>query len=302
MSVSRQQLKGIVPPLPTPFGADGDVDSGALERLVSKLAPFVDGYLVLGSNGEAAYLDENERDDVIRTARGAVSSDKPLLVGTGGEATRQVIDRSMRAADLGADAVLVLAPHYFRGQMRDDALRRHFEAVASASPVPALLYDIPQVTGLPLPPTLIGDLSRHPNIIGLKDSSGNVGALTEIFRLAADDFVVFTGNAPTLLPALALGARGGILAVANVAPKGYRQLLEDVADGDVPAARELQKALNPLALAVTSRFGVPGLKAALACLGVPVGGARSPLLPVTDAEYASIERLVEDARPHVLEV
>ena len=300
MTPAPGSLGGILPPVPTPFDRRDELDLPALEHLLATLEPDVDGFVVLGSNGEAAYLDEGERDAVVRAARATIPDGKPLVIGTGGESTRQTIDRTRRAADQGADLVLVLAPHYYRGQMRDDPLRRHFEAVAAASPVPVLLYDIPQATNLPLPPALTADLARHPNIVGLKDSSGNVGAMTEILRQVPEEFAMLTGNAPTLLPALSLGARGGILAVANVAPRACRAIADHVQRGDLAEARRLQKELNPLALAVTSRFGVPGLKAALGLLGLPAGTPRPPLLPVAEAELAVIARLVEQAGDWVL--
>ena len=186
-----------------------------------------------------------------------------MLVGTGGETTRLVIERNAEAADSGADFVLIVAPFYFKGAMTDAVLETHYARVADESPLPVLLYNIPQVTGFALSPALIAKLARHENIVGMKDSSGNVMALTETFRQVPDGFTVLTGSAPTLLPALSLGAQGGILAVANVAAQGYKKILACFQEGNLPEARRLQLALNPLALAVTGKYGVPGLKAAL---------------------------------------
>lgn len=286
-------MTGILPPLPTPFRPDGALDLDALAGLIGGLEPHVDGFLVLGSNGEAVHLDDDERREVVRAARAAAGDDTPLLVGTGAAATRTAERYAREAAEDGADAVLVLPPSYFRGLMTEAALEAHFRRVADASPVPVWLYDMPAATGLPLAPALVGRLARHPNIRGLKDSSGNVGALAEVLRIAPSGFTVMTGNAPTLLPALALGAHGGILAVANVAAPGFRRIYERARAGDLAEARALQLELLPLARAVTTQYGVPGLKAAMTLLGLPAGEPRAPLLPATDAAKEEIRGLLE---------
>lgn len=275
-------LQGIIPPVPTPFTRTGDLDTDALGRLLQRLEPDVDGFLVLGSNGEAAFLSEGERRQVIQAARAVVPKSKPLLVGTGGEATRLVAARNHDAFDLGADAVLVLPPHYYPAAMTEKVLRMHYETLADESPLPLLLYNIPSVTTLGLSPALTAELAQHENIVGIKDSSGNVAALTETMRRVPAAFQVMTGNAPTFLAALALGARGGILAVANVAARPYRKLYDAFCQGDLDMARALQLRLNPLAQAVTTRFGIPGLKTAMKLQGLDAGYPRAPLLELTD--------------------
>lgn len=288
-------MTGILPPVPTPFRPDGALDLDGLAAVIRALEPHVDGVLVLGSNGEAVHLDDGERSAVIAAAREAVGEDAPLLAGTGAASTRTAERWAREAADAGADAVLVLPPAYFRAQMTDAALETHYLRVAEASPVPVWLYNMPAATGLSLAPALVGRLATHPNIRGVKDSSGNVGALAEILRLAPSGFTVMTGNAPTLLPALALGAHGGILAVANVAAPGFRRLYDRARAGDLAEARALQLELLPLARAVTVGHGVPGLKAAMALLGLPAGAPRAPLLPVTDEVEAELRGLLERA-------
>ncbi len=282
-------LQGIIPPVPTPFTRTGDVDTAALQELLQRLEPQVDGFLLLGSNGEAAFLTAAERRQVVEAARAVISKTKPLLVGTGGEATQLVTARNREAHELGADAVLVLPPHYYPAAMTDTVLRTHYETLADESTLPVLLYNIPSVTTLALSPTLIASLAQHPNIVGLKDSSGNVAALSETMRRVPKDFQVMTGSAPTFLAALALGARGGILAVANVAARPCRGLYDAFHKGDLETARALQFSLNPLAQAVTTRFGIPGLKAALKLQGLDAGYPRAPLLEFTDtAELESL--------------
>ena len=293
MTSAAPPLRGIIPPLPTPFSQAGEPDVPALQRLVEGLEPYVDGFLILGSNGEAVFLSEEERHAVLAAAREVIPREKPMIAGTGGETTRLVRSRNEVAAEIGADYTLVLAPHYYKSNMSDEVLWTHFERVADESPLPLMLYNIPAATTLSLSPTLIARLSEHPNIVGLKDSSGNVGALTETMRLAPEDFTVLTGNAPTLLAALSLGAKGGILAVANVAAEAYGQIVQHVERGEVEQARRLQLRMNPLALAVTSRYGVPGLKAVLRLQGRSAGYPRAPLLDVSDEVMRELEELAK---------
>lgn len=289
-------LQGVIPPVPTPFTRAGDVDTAALKTLLRQLEPEVDGFLILGSNGEAAYLDDSERRSVIAAAREAIPSHKPLLVGTGAEATRHAQGRNQEAYDLGADAALVLPPHYFVAAMTEPVLKTHYETLADQSPLPLLLYNMPAATTLSLSPTLIAALAQHENIVGIKDSSGNMGALTEILRQTPPEFQVLTGSAQTFLAALALGSRGGILAVANVAARHYRRLFDAFQTGDIATARHLQTSLNPLAQAVTARFGVPGLKAAMRLRGVDAGYPRAPLQEFTDTSVLEpLLRQLEEA-------
>lgn len=283
-------LRGLIPPIPTPFKQNGDLDLPALQSLIQTLEPEVDGFLVLGSNGEAPYLNDRERSQVFEAAREATPKDKPLLFGTGAEATRHALERTQEAHAIGADGVLVLPPHYYVGAMTEGVLERHYLTLAESSPLPLMLYNLPAATTLSLSPALVGNLATHENIVGLKDSSGNIPALTEIMRLVPADFQVMTGNAPSFLAALALGAVGGILAVANVAAESYRELMAAFGAGDVATARALQTRLNPLALAVTARFGVPGLKAAMRLRGIEAGYPRAPLGEFTDT--AALEPLL----------
>ena len=166
------QLRGMIPPLPTPFSASGELDVPALQSLIEGLEPFVDGFLILGSNGEAVFLSEDERRTVLEAAREVIPKDKPMIAGTGGEATRLVERRNEVAAEVGADYALVLAPHYYKGGMNEAVLKTHFECLADSSHLPLMLYNIPAATTLSLSPMLIAKLAEHENIIGLKDSSG----------------------------------------------------------------------------------------------------------------------------------
>jgi len=285
-------LQGLIPPVPTPFTRQGDLDTGALQELLRRLEPDVDGFLILGSNGEAAFLSEAERRQVFEAAREAIPAHKPMLVGTGGEATRLVAARNQEAFEIGADAALVPPPHYYVGAMTEAVLKTHYETLADTSPLPLMLYNFPAVTTLALSPGLTADLARHERIVGMKDSSGNVAALTETLRRVPEGFQVMTGSASTFLAALSLGVRGGILAVANVAARPYRRLLGAFQAGDLQTARALQLSLNPVAQAVTTRFGIPGLKAAMRLQGLNAGYPRAPLMDMGDT--AALEALLHD--------
>jgi 4-hydroxy-2-oxoglutarate aldolase len=284
---------GIIPPVVTPFTKSGELDLNALQSTIQWLEPQVDGFLILGSNGEVPYLTEAERTQVLEAAREAVPVGKPFIAGTGGEATAQVIERCNIAAKIGADAVLVIAPFYNRGSMTPSVLETHFRVVADACPVPVYVYNIPQVSGIAHSPAWMASVAQHPNIAGLKDSSGDIMALTETARVVDANFNVLTGNAPTLLPALSIGAQGAILAAANVIPSIFGKLRSAFVTGDLPAALTLQRRSNALSYAVTRDFGVPGLKAAMRLRGVSGGFPRAPLLDVDAATLTRLQGMLE---------
>ncbi|MEZ4631172.1 MAG: dihydrodipicolinate synthase family protein [Deinococcales bacterium] len=294
MNQGKFALGGIIPPLPTPFNAQGGLDLDALAKSIEILSPKVDGFLILGSNGEAAYLSEAERREVLLRARSAIPKDKIMIAGTGGESSQLVKERNEEVAEIGADCVLVLAPNYYKGLMSDELLYQHYALLAEASPLPLYLYNVPANTTIALSPSLIARLAKLDNVYGLKDSSGDIFKLTEIMRQVPEDFQLMTGNAPTLLPALSLGARGGILAVGNVAPKIYKAIIEHFQAGEMTEARRLQLAYNPIALAVTSLYGVPALKAALRLQGVPAGYPRMPLRDVGGEVLEHLKTLIQN--------
>jgi 4-hydroxy-2-oxoglutarate aldolase len=297
--MSAPVLKGIFPPLVTPFLEDGALDLSAFEANLDRYLAFdLAGYLVLGSNGEAQALAEPEKVQLIEAARRR-SAGRTILAGTGLESTQATVELTRKAADAGADAALVLTPHYYRAQMTSDVLRRHFETVAEASPIPVLLYTVPQFTGLPCPPGLPAALSAHPRIAGMKDSGGDAALLGRILASVPAAFAVLCGSAPILYPALSLGAAGGILAVACCAPRPAAALYRAVERGDHRTARRIQLSLTPLAAAVTSGLGVAGLKAAMDVAGFRGGAPRGPLQPVHPAARADIYPLLERAEAAV---
>jgi 4-hydroxy-2-oxoglutarate aldolase len=300
----RDKLRGILIPFTTPFGDDGEVDARALGANISKWnGSGITGYVALGSTGERAHLEERERAAVVEAAREAVPGTLAFVVGVGAHGTRATVAEARRAAGAGADALLVLPPHFYRGAMTPDALAAHFERVADDSHVPVILYNIPQNTGVALAPEVIARLSGHANVVGLKDSSGDVATLMETLRLVGperEDFVVTVGHAGVLHPSLAAGAGGAILAAACAVPRLCVAVFEAAAAGEHRRARELQRRLAPVARAVTVGYGIGGLKFALDLLGFGGGPVREPLRPPGEGARREIEKLLAaaaEARP-----
>lgn len=288
-------LRGIFPPLVTPFHGDGSIDSAAFRGNFEHYeACGLSGYVVLGSNGEAVALTESEKLGLVESARAATR--RTLIVGTGLHSTRATIDLTRKVAEAGADAALVLTPYYYRTRMTVEALRRHFEAVAEASPIPILLYSVPAFTGLLFPVELVPAAAGHSGIVGMKESSGDVDLLSELVASAPDGFSVITGSAPSLYPSLARGATGAIVAAACCVPRQVVRLYDAFVAGDHSEAAALQAGLTPLAKAVTSGHGVAGLKAAMDVVGMRGGEVRAPLLPVNAEARSEIERLLEQLR------
>ena len=279
-------FEGIYPPIPTPFDDDGRL---ALDRLETNIerwnaaVPGLSGYVTLGSNGEAPHVDGEEALQLVAAARKAARPDTQVIAGTGQLSTWATVEATKRAADAGADAVLVVTPYYYKGRMTDAALKRHYFAVADASPVPVLIYNVPANTGFNIPVSVVPELAAHDNIFGIKDSLGDVNQLAEMVRLTQEmKFEVLSGNYGAMLPAMTFGLTGAILAVANVAPAECVSIYEAARAGRWAEAGALHLRLLPVARAVTTQYGVPGLKAALDVLGYFGGMPREPLLPLSD--------------------
>jgi 4-hydroxy-2-oxoglutarate aldolase len=280
---------GIYTPIATPFSSDGGINTVALARnVVRYLQSPLTGLVVLGSNGEAAQLTDHEAELAIDTVRAAMPSDRPLLAGTGRESTVATIDATKRAAALGVDAVLVRTPSFYKGQMTTDAFVHHYTAVAEESPVPVLLYNVTIYTGVNLLPDAVATLSRHPNIVGIKETNSDVAQLGEFLARADEGFTVLAGSGATYYSALTLGAHGAILAVAGLAPQLCVDIFNAVREGRFEAARQMHRRLAPLAKSVGSQFGVPGLKAALDLCGLHGGPPRPPLLPASQTAIDQI--------------
>ena len=241
---------------------------------------------MLGSTGEAVLLDEDESDRTVAVARDAWPSACTFIVGAGRESTAATIQAVRRAAALGADAVLVRTPGFYKSQMNTEAFVRHYTAVADASSIPMLLYNFTAVTGVNLLPEAVSRLSAHPNIIGVKESGGDVAQIAEFVKGTPEGFSVLAGSATTFYPALGAGATGGILALSCVLPDACVRLFDLTRAGNHDEASGLQHRLLAIAKLVGSMHGIAGLKAALKLVGCDVGGPRSPLAPVSDATVA----------------
>jgi 4-hydroxy-2-oxoglutarate aldolase len=296
MTTSEVSLKGVFPPIPTPFDARGEVAHQALAENLQRWNRYdLAGYVVLGSNGEAVYLTEEEKVRVWETARAAIPPTKLMIAGAGCESTAQTIALTKKAADAGADAALLVTPHYYSGRMTRDSLLHHYRTVADSSPVPVMVYNVPKFTHVDVDAVTIAQASRHPNIIGVKDSSGNIAKLADIVRLASPGFQVLAGTGGFFFAGLSLGAVGGVLALANVAPEESIAIQSLCDSGQWSEAAELQRRMLPVNAAVTSLYGIPGLKAALDLLDYYGGPVRSPLLDLATADREELRAILDEA-------
>jgi 4-hydroxy-2-oxoglutarate aldolase len=285
----------MVPAVST-FDAAGELARAPFERnLRAHLAAGVTGVVVAGSSGEGALLDDDERARLVEWARAVVPAERALIAGVGSESTRQTVRRARHAAEAGADAVLVVSPHYYTKRMTEEALRAHFTRVADESPLPVLLYNIPVYAHFALSPELVGALAEHPNVAGMKDSAGNLEVLERYLAVQSDDFRVLTGNAQTSQAAFGMGASGAILAVALFAAPIAVALWEAARAGDAEGASVAQARLLPLAREIVAGMGPSGLKAAMDLVGLEGGSPRSPLLPLGDAERERVAALLAEA-------
>ena len=275
-------FSGVFTPIITPFRGDGTIDEAGMRRNVARwVATPLTGLVVLGSNGEAPQIEDAEADWVIDIVRSAVPRDRPLIAGTGRESTTATIAATRRAAAAGVDAVLVRTPSFFKSQMTTEVFVRHYTAVADASPVPVLLYNVTMFTGVTLTVDAVATLASHPNIVGMKESGSDVGLMAEYIARTPDDFTVLAGSAATLFHALCADCDGSILALAALVPRdvlGMEALLDEAR---LDEARALQRRLMPLARSVGTLHGVPGLKAALELMGFAAGPPRPPLRPAS---------------------
>lgn len=295
-SFSHSKLRGIMLPFPTPFAEKESANLSALRSNIEKWNKTgIAGYVALGSTGERVHLDERECLEVIEAARGCVPDSMAFIVGAGQQSTHATINEARQFAEAGADALLVITPHFYRAAMTQDALVNHYQTIADASPVPLVLYSMPDLTGIALAPETVARLALHENIIGIKDSSGDLINLSETLRVVPEDFAVLTGNGALLHAALGAGARGAILAVGCVAFDECLEIYSAVAARDHERARHLQRKLSPLARAVTVRYGIGGLKAALEMIGYEGGLVRAPLRPASDEAQREIARLLEES-------
>jgi 4-hydroxy-2-oxoglutarate aldolase len=289
-------LNGIFAPLATPFTASGEIDTAAFAfNIRGHLDAGLSGVVIAGSTGEAALLDEAERSSLVEVAREIVPRGKAVIVGAGAESTRYAIRLAKNAAARGADAVLVVAPHYYSAAMTSEALLKHYRAVADASPVPVILYNIPKYMHFAIPAPVVSELAKHGNIIGIKDSSGNREMLAGFAESKSPTFSILSGSGALLQYALSVGATGGILGVSLFAPSLALELFGAMKRGDTAAATHAQEKLSPLHMRIVAELGVPGVKAALDAVGLKGGALRSPLMALGGVERGEVAGLIAAA-------
>lgn len=291
-------VSGIFPALTTPFASDGSVSIADLKHNIQQYNKIgLAGYVVMGSTGESVLLSKSEMEAILIAVKETASRDKKLIAGTGAESTAETVERTKRAAELGYDAALVKTPYYYKPVYKPEVYLQHYRRVADASPIPVLLYSVPQFTGVALEPPEVVALSEHPNIIGIKESSGNVQRVAEIIASVRPDFQVLVGSAATIYVSLTIGARGAILALGSALPDKCVELYELFRQGQHEKARELQEVILRASKLVVSECGIAGVKYTMDQRGYRGGLPRLPLLPLKDEQKKRVNALLETLEP-----
>jgi 4-hydroxy-2-oxoglutarate aldolase len=286
------KLHGIYAPIATPFAGEEIAYDKLEKNLGFWLGSDLEGIVVMGSNGEFVLLTPEEKEKLMRFVCAQAKGKKPVIAGTGAESTAETIRLNRQAAEAGAAAVLVVTPNYYKGEMTDPVLVRFYTDVADASPLPVILYNMPRNAGINISAKLAVELARHPNIIGIKDSGGNIVQIADMIRNAPEGFSVFAGSASYLYTSLALGATGGTLALANIFPNECARVQTLFDAGKIREARDLQMNLIDGNNAVTARWGIPGLKAAMEMIGLYGGDPRPPLVPLKETDREELRKVL----------
>ncbi|MGM0438384.1 MAG: dihydrodipicolinate synthase family protein [Bacillota bacterium] len=290
------KLEGVIPPVATPFKSNGEIDFAAFEKNLNKwVENGVNGILAFGSNGETVHLTNEEKVELIKKSSEVLPDDKLLIAGSGGLTPEETIELTNSSAKAGADVALVITPYFYSSNMTEKALIKYYEEVAAKSEIPIMLYNVPKYTGIKIPLDVIAELSKNENIIGMKDSSGDITYLAQIMEVSAENFDPLVGTANAFYPALTLGVQGGILALSNIAPAECVEVLYLVKENKLVEARKLYTKLIPTNKAVTAKFGIPGLKAAMDKLGYYGGKPRKPLIPLEEKEEKELFNILEKA-------
>jgi 4-hydroxy-2-oxoglutarate aldolase len=291
-------LGGVYPALTTPFAADGSVSLADVKYNIERFnSTGVAGYVVLGSTGESVLLSRSEMDDVLTAVRDAAGQGKRLIAGTGAESTQDTIERTKRAAELGYQLALVKTPHYYKPAYKPEVLIAHYRRVADASPIPVLLYSVPIFTGVTLEAPEVGALAEHPNIVGIKESSGHVMRVAEIVSACPQHFQVLTGSAGTMLAGLTVGAKGAILALGSALPEMCVALYDLYRTGEIDKARALQNVLLKASKVIQSEHAIAGIKFVMDQRGYHGGIPRLPLVPLPDIHKQRVLDLLNTLEP-----
>ena len=291
-------VNGIFPALTTPFETDGSVSlSGVKENIQRYNQTGLAGYVVLGSTGESVMLSREEGESVLAAVKEATAPDKLLIAGTGVESTTETIVRTKRAAALGYKVALVKTPYYYKPFYGTASYLQHYRAVADSSPIPILLYSVPIFTGVTLETAEILALAEHPNVAGIKDSSGSIQRIGEVVSNAPKGFYVLTGGAAVIYPALVVGARGAILALACAMPEKCVELFQLTEQNRHAEAREVQHQIVNASKSIVSEGGIAGVKYAMDLRGYKGGSPRLPLLPLKEEKKQRIETVISQLHP-----
>jgi 4-hydroxy-2-oxoglutarate aldolase len=285
-------IKGIFPPIATPFTNDEVAYGKLIENLEKWNETELSGYVVLGSNGESIFLTRDEKIKLVETVKNNIPKDKKLIAGTGSDSIKATISLTNEAADTGADFALILTPSFFKDEMKHDVLLKYYFEAAEKSVIPVIIYNVPKFTGVNIQADTVAKLAEHPNIVGIKNSAENMGHFGEIIHKTPRDFSCIVGTASVLFPGLCLGASGGILALANIAPNECIQIQKLFDKGRMNEAAELQKSLIEINKAITSKYGVAGLKAAMDLVGFYGGLPRSPLNGLNDIQTEDLKSIL----------
>lgn len=289
------KLTGVFPALTTPF-VNGEIALEKFEQNIKRFNTYdLSGYLVLGSTGESILLSDEEKLELIKCASKASGENKFVIAGTGEQTTKKTIELTNKAAKNGAAAALILTPFYYKGQMTPNVLYDFFKEVADNSEIPILLYNVPKYTGVVIPTDIVAKLSTHNNIIGIKDSSGDLSYFAELVKICQFDFIKLTGSGSVFYPALTLGGDGGILAIANFAVADCVKMYISYMNNDLEYAKKIQLKLNPVNRRIVGQLGVAGIKHAVDLVGFYGGKPRKPLLESDEIIKSEIEKLLKNA-------
>lgn len=292
------KLQGIYPPIATPFDSSGDLYRAKVRHNVEKWnLTGLSGYVVCGSTGESVMLTTEEKVQLWGWVAEYAAPEKLLIAGTGLESVRETVDLTNRAADLGYKAAMVRTPHYYKNLLNNAAAQMlYYRSVADQVKIPIIIYNWPQATGLDIPAEAVAALSEHPNIMAMKESSGNLEKVMQMIRTVKPGFQVLVGSAPTLYPSFVVGAAGAILAYANAAPYSTIAIWEACRSREFEAAEDWQNRIAPAAVLVTTRYGIPGLKYAMDLNGYYGGPPRLPLIPPSPEARRDIEEAFRDLK------
>ena len=292
------KLPGIFPPIATPFDHHGEIWKVKVQHNVEKWnRTGLTGYVVCGSTGESVYLTTEEKLQLWEWVASYAAPEKLLIAGTGVEGVKETVALTNHAADLGYKAAMIRTPHYYKALLNNSAAQAlYFRAVADQAKIPVIIYNWPQATSIDIPPDAVVELSHHPNIIAIKESSGNLEKVIQMIREVKPGFQVMVGSAPTLASSLAVGAVGAILAFANAAPYATISIWEAHRTREPQAALEWQARIGRAAYLVTTKYGIPGLKYAMDLAGYYGGPPRLPLKPLCPPEKREIEDAFQDLR------